>query len=57
MLEKGVNVVTFLTTHVVKLHIVLGLKSALEHSKVKLLNHRIQKKDLLAFEEKSTTNG
>ncbi len=34
-----------------------GLKSALEHSKVKLLNHEIQKKELLSFEEKGTTNG
>lgn len=35
----------------------LGLKSALEPSKVKLLNHEIQKKKLLGFEEKGTTNG
>ena len=33
LLEKGLNVAPFLTTHVVKSHIVLGLKSALEHSK------------------------
>lgn len=57
LLEKGLNVAAFLTTHAVKLYIVLGLKSALEHSKVKLLNHEIQKKELLAFEEKGTTNG
>jgi len=49
LLEKGVNVVPFLTTHMVKLHIVLWLKSALEHSKVKQLNNEIQKKELLAF--------
>ena len=35
----------------------LGLKSALEHSKVKLLNNEIQKKELLAFEEKGSVNG
>ncbi len=57
LLEKGLNVAPFLTTHAVKSHIVLGLKSALEHSKVKLLNHEIQKKEMLAFEEKGTTNG
>ena len=55
--EKGLNVAPFLTTHAVKSHIVLGLKSALEHSKVKLLNHEIQKKELLAFEEKGSVNG
>jgi phage FluMu gp28-like protein len=57
LLEKGLNVAPFLTTHAVKSHIVLGLKSALEHSKVKLLNHEIQKKELLAFEEKGSVNG
>lgn len=29
----------------------------MEHAKVKLLNYEIQKKELLAFEEKGTTNG
>lgn len=51
LLEEGLNVAPFLTTHAVKPHIVLGLNSALEHSKVKLLNHEIQKKELLTFEE------
>lgn len=57
LIEKGLNVAPFLTTHAAKSHIVLGLKSALEHSKVKLLNHEIQKKELLAFEEKVSANG
>lgn len=57
LLEKGLNVAPFLTTHAAKSHIVLGLKSALEHSKVKLLNNEIQKKELLAFEEKGSVNG
>ena len=57
LLEKGLNMAPFLTTHAVKSHIMLGLKSALEHAKVKLLNHEVQKKELLAFEEKVSTNG
>ncbi len=34
LLQKSLNVAPFLTTYTVKSHIVLGLKSALEHSKL-----------------------
>mgnify|MGYP006916521820 CR=1 FL=1 len=47
----------FLTTHAAKSHIMLGLKSALELSMVKLLNHEIQKKELLVSKEKRSVNG
>ena len=57
LLERGLNVAPFLTTQAAKSHIILGLKSALEHNRVKLLNHEIQKKELLSFEEKVSTNG
>ena len=57
LLEKGLNVASFLTMQTVKSHIVLNLKSALEPAKVKLFNHEIQKMELLAFEGKGTTYG
>lgn len=57
LLERGLNVSPFLTTQSAKSHIILGLKSALEHSRIKLLNHEIQKRELLSFEEKVSVNG
>jgi len=57
LLEIGLNVVPFVTTQASKSSIILGLKSALEHSHVRLLNHEIQKKELLSFEEKVSPNG
>lgn len=57
LLEIGLNVVPFVTTQASKSNIILGLKSALEHSHIRLLNHEIQKKELLSFEEKVSPNG
>ena len=57
LLECGLNVVPFVTTQASKSNIILGLKSALEHSHIRLLNHEIQKKELLSFEEKVSPNG
>ncbi len=57
LLECGLNVVPFVTTQASKSSIILGLKSALEHSHIRLLDHEIQKKELLSFEEKVSPNG
>lgn len=55
--EQGLNITPFLTTQSAKSHIILGLKSAFEHSHLLLLDHEIQKKELLSFEEKVSPNG
>ncbi len=57
LLERGLNVVPFLTTQASKNNLILGLKSALEHSRLRLLDHEIQKRELLAFEERVSPNG